>query len=157
MRFFIYETRDIIVSFHLINSTKVLISFFLQQHYNKPQRFFINQVIFQHKIYCSQYIVLLLLTIAIYCMLEYHLIYKEAYYYNIVKERMNARIHEIEKSRVSYIKNLMFNYNHNSSSKHQLYQVEFSHVSSSLLLHSMYFVTKARQFKIVPIWILTVT
>ena len=85
-------------------------------------------------------------------MLKYHLIYKEAYYYNVVNERMNARIHEIEKSRVSYIKNLMSNYNHNSSSKNQLYQVEFSHVSSSLLLHSIHFVTIAREFKIVPIW-----
>ena len=79
-------------------------------------------------------------------------IYKEAYYYIILKERMNARIHEIEKSRVSYIKNLMFNYNHNSSSKNQLYQVEFSHVSPSLLFHSIHFLTNARQFKIVPIW-----
>ena len=41
------------------------------------------------------------MTIAIYFMSKYHLIYKEAYYYKVVKERMNARIHEIEKSRVS--------------------------------------------------------
>ena len=98
------------------------------------------------KIYCID-----ALTIAIYFMLKYHLFYKEAYYYKVVKERMNARIHEIEKSRVSYIKNLMSNYNHNSSSKNKLYQVEFSHVSSFLLLYSMHFVTIARQFKIVPI------
>ena len=96
----------------------------------------------------QKYIVLLLLTIAIYCMLKYHLIYKEAYYYIILKERMNARIQEIEKSRGSYIKNLMSNYNHN---KNQSHQVEFSHASSFLLLNSMHFVTTAREFKIVPI------
>ena len=83
-------------------------------------------------------------------MLIYHLIYKEGYYYKVVKERMNARINEIEKSRVSYINNIMSNYNHNSSSKNQLYQVEFSHVSPSLLFHSLHFVTIARQFKIGP-------
>ena len=40
-------------------------------------------------------------------MLKYHLIYKEAYYYNIVKKWMN----DIS----GLVMNLMFDYNHNKN------------------------------------------